>query len=84
MVTINQTLKNRIYSLNVLEYCIIIHYSKILKIAGLLYFVKVNSMFGICSEFAMISMQRNLQWTELSLDCASHRNHCKFTADSKL
>ena len=23
------------------------------------------------------------QWTELSLDCASNRNHCKFTADFK-
>ena len=37
-------------------YLVVYHYSKILKIAGLLYFVKVSSIFGICSEFAMISM----------------------------
>ena len=46
----------------------------------------MSSMFGICSEFAMIFMGCAIeneieQQTELSLDCASHRNHCKFTAD---
>ena len=41
-------LKNRLYSLNVLEPAI--------TIAGLLYLVKMSSMFEICSEFAMISM----------------------------
>ena len=48
----------------------------------------MSSKFEIGSEFAMTSMGGALndieQWTELSLDCAFNRNHCKFTADFKL
>ena len=51
----------------------------------------MSSMFKICSEFVMIFMggaiERALPIAQSRsvrlLDCASHRNHYKFTADFK-